>query len=113
MFIATAVVSALLAAAVTWSAIRKLSHDEDVVRSYARAGVPEGRLNYLAAILLAAAGGLLLGLRWSPIGIAAAGGLAVYLGIAVVCHIRHRDAAHMSTPLTLALVAVGLQISNL
>ena len=80
MFVATVVVSVLLAAAIAWSAIRKLSHDEDVVRSYARAGVPEGKLNYLAAVLLAAAGGLLLGLLWPPIGIAAAGGLGAWVG---------------------------------
>ena len=76
MFVATLVVSLLLAALLSYAAIRKLGHSEPVVATYARVGVPEDKLDYLAAILLAGAAGLALGLvprsaspprsAWSP-----------------------------------------------
>jgi DoxX-like family len=58
MFVATLVVSLLLAALLSYAAIRKLGHSEPVVATYARVGVPEDKLDYLAAILLAGAAGL-------------------------------------------------------
>ena len=65
------VLTILLAAALVYAAIRKLSHQSAVVESYARLGVPETRLNGLAALLLVASAGLLLGVWWNPFGIAA------------------------------------------
>ena len=105
MVVATTVVTVLLAATLAWSAIRKLSHQEQVVRSYRRAGVPEGMLNALAMILVAGAAGLILGLLWAPIGIAAATGLICYFIVAVAFHIRANDAKNLPTPLTLAAIA--------
>ena len=107
MFIATAVVSVLFAALLVFSAGRKLTHSDDVVRSYARAGVPERRLNTLAAILFAGAAGLLVGLRWAPLGIAAAGGLVAYFAIACGFHIRARDTRNLPTPVTMTALAVA------
>ncbi|HEU0025090.1 MAG TPA: DoxX family protein, partial [Thermoleophilaceae bacterium] len=78
MFAAAAVVSALLAALLAYSAIRKLSHRPAVVRTYTRVGVPEDRLDHLAVILLAGAAGLLVGLLWTPIGLAASAGVVCY-----------------------------------
>src|ERR687892_477805 len=77
MFAAAAVVSALLAALLAFSAIRKLSHRPEVVATYTRVGVPEDRLNYLALILLAAAAGVVVGLFWGPPGVVAAWGRTV------------------------------------
>jgi hypothetical protein len=71
MSVAAAVVSVLLAALLALAAVRKLSHQEQIVQSYVRVGVPEDKLNCLAAILLAGAAGLMLGLLWAPIGVAA------------------------------------------
>lgn len=105
MAIANVIVTVLLAALLCVSATLKLSHRREVVASYARAGVPEERLNLLAATLLAGAAGLLLGLLWPPIGIAAAACLIVYFMAAVAAHIRADDAAHLLPPLLLALLA--------
>nr|WP_169310430.1 DoxX family protein [Rhodococcus oryzae] len=55
MFVATVIVSVLLAALLGFAAIRKLSHRDPVVREYAELGVPENRLNLLAGLLLAGA----------------------------------------------------------
>ena len=104
------IVTALLAACMIYAAVRKLSHSEDVVRSYARAGVPEERLNLLAALLLAGAAGLLAGLAWEPFGTVAAAATAVYFAVAVAAHVRAGDAARLGMPLILALLAVAVLV---
>jgi hypothetical protein len=71
MFAATVVLSALLALLMSYAAVRKLSHRPEVVATYTRVGVPEERLDLLAATLLAGAAGLLIGLVWAPLGVAA------------------------------------------
>jgi hypothetical protein len=113
MFVAAATVSVLLAALLAFAAIRKLGHREQVVESYARAGVPEDKLDYLAVTLLAGAAGLILGLLWAPIGVAAAGSLIVYFIVAVAFHIRANDARNLPTPLVLAVIAVAALILRL
>ena len=114
MNVATASVSILFAALLAFSAIRKLSHEPDVVRAYGRAGVPEDKLNHLALTLLAGAAGLCLGLLWEPIGVAAALALVVYFLVAIAFHIRAGDAAHLPTPIlmeALAAAALVLQLA--
>jgi hypothetical protein len=116
MVVAATVVTVLLGATLVWSAVRKLSHQEEIVRSYLKAGVPEGMLNTLAMILLASAAGLILGLFWAPIGIAAAAGLVCYFIVAVAFHIRANDTQHLPTPLALAVIAalvLALRIATL
>jgi hypothetical protein len=105
MFVATATLSVLLAAILAFSAIRKLSHQERIVQTYARVGVPEDKLDYLANLLLAGAAGLVLGLVWAPLGVAAAIGVVCYFLVAVAFHIRANDAKNLPTPLVIALIA--------
>ena len=107
MFAATIAVSTLLAAAVAYAALRKLSHRPEVVESYARVGVPEDKLDYLAFILLAGAAGLLAGLLWAPIGLAAAVGLIAYFVLAVAAHVRAHDVENLPTPLVIELLAIA------
>jgi hypothetical protein len=105
--VAAAIISLLLAALLAYAAVRKLGHRPEVVATYTRVGVPEDKLDYLAAILLAGAAGLALGLAWTPIGIAAAAGVVVYFALAIAAHIRADDTANLPTPLTLELLAVA------
>jgi hypothetical protein len=107
MFAAAAVVSILLAALVTFAAIRKLSHRDDVVRAYAAAGVPEEQLDRLAVILVAGAAGLIAGLFWAPIGVAAAFGLVCYFLVAIGFHVWAGDTAHLPTPVAMELLAAA------
>lgn len=107
VFTATAVVSVLLAAVLVFSATQKLSHDEAVVRSYAEVGVPASRLNALAVLLLAGAAGLLGGLVWTPLGVAAASALVVYFLLAVAAHVRVGDQARLAVPLALLVLAAA------
>jgi hypothetical protein len=116
MFIASAITSSLLAALLTYSAIRKLSHQERFVQGYLRVGVPEDKLDYLAIILLAGAGGLVLGLFWAPLGVAAGVGVVLYFLVAIVFHIRADDVEHLPTPLVIAVLAaaaLGLRLATL
>jgi hypothetical protein len=107
MFVATAVVSSLLAAILAYAALRKLSHRPEVVETYTRVGVPEERLDQLALVLLAGAGGLVAGLFWGPIGVAAAAGTACYFLLAIGAHVRAGDAASLPTPVLIELLAIA------
>jgi len=106
MFMASVIVSGLLAALICYSAGLKLTHRPTVVESYRRAGVPESWLNGLAALLFTAATGLLVGQWWPPAGVLAAGGLTAYFALAVVFHLRAKDTANLATPVVLMLLSV-------
>jgi DoxX-like family len=108
MDVALVVVSILLAALITFSAALKLTHRPKVVESYRTAGVPETWLNVLAALLLLAAAGLLVGIWWPAAGFAAAVGLVAYFLLAVGFHIRANDTAHVATPAVLTGVAAAV-----
>ena len=113
MSVATAAVSVLLAALLAFSAIRKLSHRPEVVEAYLRAGVPEDKLDYLAITLLAGAAGLVVGLFWDPLGLAAALALVVYFLVAMAFHLRAGDAEHLPTPLVMELLATAALVLRL
>jgi DoxX-like family len=102
------VVSIVLTTLLVLSAAWKLSHRPSAVESYRKAGVPESWLNPLAAVLLLAAAGLMVGLWWPLAGIAAAAGLVVYFLLAIGFHIRANDTAHSVTPSVLAGVALAV-----
>jgi hypothetical protein len=113
--IAALILSLVLAALLAFAAVRKLSHRPEVVESYARVGVPEERLDLLATVLLAGAAGLLIGLLWEPLGVAAGISVAVYFLVAISAHIRSNDLANVLTPVVLevlAVAAVAVRITN-
>jgi hypothetical protein len=107
MFVASVIVSSVLAAVISASALRKLGHAPDTVASYRTAGVPETWLSGLALLLLAAAVALIVGHWWAPAGIASAGGLVMYFAVAVVFHLRAGDRAHAGMPIALTIVALA------
>jgi DoxX-like family len=107
------VVSLLLAGLLVFTAVRKLSHRPEVVATYTRVGVPENRLDQLAWILLAGATGLIAGLAWRPIGVAAAIGLVVYFLLAIGAHVRARDVRNLPVPVGMELLAVAALVLRL
>lgn len=113
MFIAAVIVSSLLAAVLTFSAIRKLSHRPEVAQTYTRVGVPEDKLTYLAVVLLAGAAALIVGFFWGPIGVAAGIGLVVYFAVAIASHIRANDVKNLPTPLVIEVMAVAALVLRL
>jgi hypothetical protein len=113
MFVATVVVSVVLAAAMAGAGLRKLTHRPHVVQAYVRVGVPEDRLDYLAMILLAGAAGLLVGLVWSPIGVVAAVGTVCYFLLAVAAHLRAHDTGNLPAPVVMTLLAIAALVLRL
>ena len=113
MVTAKIILSILLAALLSVTAIRKLTHTPAVVASYRRAGVPENRLTLLALILLAGAAGLIAGLFWTPIGLAASIALVLYFTIAITFHLRAADARRTPTPALFGLLAAAIVVLHL
>ncbi|MEV0247542.1 DoxX family protein [Nocardia sp. NPDC050712] len=107
MFIATVVVSILLAAFVCMSGIFKITRKPQIVESMTAAGVPESWLNPLAAVLLAGGAGLVVGLWWAPLGVAAAVGLVLYFIAACGFHIKDKDWKNLPVPLVVLLLAAA------
>jgi hypothetical protein len=106
VFVATIVVSALLALAATGSGMGKLRKVPQLVESITALGVPLAWLPRLAAAELAGAAGLLIGLKVAGLGIAAAIGLIAYFSGAVITHLRVKDKQFVP-PAILALLAVA------
>lgn len=113
MFVATAIVSVLLAALLTASAVGKLTRQESIVQTAVRVGFSKDRLNQLAVLLLAGAAGLVAGLWWAPIGVAAAIGVIGFFVVAIVFHLRADDAANIPKPLAFAALAVAALVLRL
>jgi uncharacterized membrane protein YbjE (DUF340 family) len=113
MYVAAVIVSGLYAALLVFSAALKLSHRDTVVRGYARVGVPEDKLDYLAGILVAGAVGLLAGLWWPQIGVAAAAALVCYFLAAVGFHIRAGDSRNLPRPLGFEALAIASLVLRL
>jgi hypothetical protein len=110
MFAAMVAVSSTLAALLVFSAAVKMSHRRSVVEQYAKVGVRENQLNYLAAVLIVGACGVLMGLVWPWIGILATSGLVTYFALAITAHVRAGDTANVLTPVAmevLSLLALG------
>jgi hypothetical protein len=106
MFIATVVVSALLALAALGSGAGKLSKQPKLVEQLGGLGVPMSWLPRLAAAEIAGAVGLLVGLKAAPLGIAAGVGLVLYFVGAVATHLRKGD-KNITAPAVLALLSVA------
>jgi hypothetical protein len=91
MFIATAIVSVLLAVVLTASAGAKLAKSRLIMEVTTTVGFPDDKLWLLAAAEIAGCVGLALGLFWWPIGIAAAIGVILYFVGAVGSLLRVKD----------------------
>jgi DoxX-like family len=117
MFVALIIATILLAAMAIGSAAKKLQKDEQVRAIIGdTVGVPERHFATLAALELAAAAGILLGLWLEPLGIAAAIGLILYFTGAVIAHLRVGDTKHLAMPLpplALAIAVLVLRIVTL
>jgi DoxX-like family len=116
MFLATIIVSSVLAAMLAYSAYSKLTRQAAIVASVDRVGFPRDQLDYLAGILLAAAAGLVLGLFWAPVGVAAAAGVVAYFAVTIAFHVRAHDLAHAPKPALIGLiaaVALALRVATL
>jgi hypothetical protein len=116
MFAVTVIVSSVLAAMLSFSAYGKLTRRPAMVESVDRVGFPRDRLDHLAVILLAGAAGLVLGLFWAPVGVAAAAGVVAYFSVTIAFHARAGDLANAPKPALIGLiaaVALALRLATL
>lgn len=93
MLIASFSVSVVLALVLLASGVMKLRRAPAVVANLTAVGVPERAIPGLGALEIAASVGLLVGLLWWPVGLAAAIGSVAYFVGAIVTHLRVRDNA--------------------
>jgi len=111
MFIA---LSLLLAGACLVPAIGKLRSHPRMLASASHFAIPWERYRLIGVAELAAAVGVLAGLSWSPLGVAAASGMAVLLVSALIVHRRAQDGLHEAAPaligllISLAYLAIAL-----
>jgi DoxX-like family len=96
-------VSLLLAAACLVPAAAKLASHPKMRHAAAHVGIPWPRYQLIGVAELAAAGGVMAGLWWRPLGLAAAAGMALLLLGAVITHRRAADSGKEMAPVLLAL----------
>ncbi|WP_194818595.1 DoxX family protein [Nocardia sp. XZ_19_385] len=113
MFVATVIITVLLAVGLIPSAYFKFSRKPEFVEGYKTLGVPDTWLNPLAAALLAGSVGLLIGLWWPPIGIAAAIGLILYFLGALGFHVKAKDYKNMGVPAAILALAIAALVLRL
>jgi len=103
-------ISLLMAAACLVPAAGKLAGNPKMRQSAAHFGIPWPRYRLIGIAELAAAAGILIGLWWHPLGLAAAAGMALLLLGAVITHRRAADGGKEMAP---ALLALAITIAYL
>jgi DoxX-like protein len=98
MFIAYTIVAVVLALMNVGTARAKIRGLEPATSGLIAAGVPTSWFVPLALLNLAGAVGLLIGIGWRPLGIAAAAGLLLYFLGALGFHVRANDLKGMPMP---------------
>src|SRR5215467_10373161 len=103
-------ISLLLAAACLLPAAGKLTGHPRMRKSAAHFGIAWPRYRLIGVAELAAAAGILTGLWWHTVGVAAAAGMGLLLLGALITHRRARDAVREEAP---ALVALAVTLGYL
>ncbi|HTS62290.1 MAG TPA: DoxX family protein [Candidatus Acidoferrales bacterium] len=117
MHIAYLVVTIALAAVAAFSGLGKLRHDPRIVHAvHEVVGIPLRYFPHLAACEIAGSLGLLVGIWWPLLGLAAGIGLVIYFVGAIVSHLRVGDRNGIGPAaflLTVSVAAVVLRaLSN-
>jgi hypothetical protein len=102
--IATVAVTIVLALLFTFSSSIKLLGATQSLEIRDHLGVTPGLWRVIGVLELAGVVGVLVGLAWAPIGVAAAVGLALLSVGAVVFHIRASDGFTKTAPAVLGIV---------
>ena len=114
MFTALVVATVLLAAICLNSAAMKLRRHEQVLAVISgTVGVPQQYLPVLAALEVAGAAGVLLGLWREPLGVLAAACLVAYFVGAVGGHLRVKDTKNLVMPLPPLVLAIAVLVLRL
>ncbi|MDO0937303.1 DoxX family protein [Streptomyces sp. DG2A-72] len=107
MSIAYVVLAIVLSLVLVASGRAKLVRDEKITEGMRKIGVPDSWLPRLAALEIAGALGLIGGIFYRPLGIAAAIGAVLYFIGAVITHLRAGDAKGAPVPTVLILLSAA------
>jgi hypothetical protein len=110
MSLAYDIAGIVLALMLLVSAYTKLIRNQQLVDGLTSLGVPLGMFPFLAACEIAGAAGLVIGIWWAPLGIAAAVGVVLYFVGAVGTHLRKSDYTGMPSPAVLLLSSAAVLI---
>ena len=98
MFIAMLVLSALLAVVFTAAGVSKVMKVPAMVTAAEAHGFTADSYRNIGLLEVAGAAGLIIGLWWAPLGIAAALGLTLLMVGAVIVHVRAKDKVAETVP---------------
>jgi uncharacterized membrane protein YphA (DoxX/SURF4 family) len=104
-------ISLLMTAVCLLPAAGKLLGQPKMRQSAEHFGIPWPRYRLIGAAELAATAGILIGLWWHPLGLAAAAAMALLLLGAVITHRRAADGGKEMAPALLALAIAYLAIA--
>lgn len=118
MFIAAVILSLIVAVAAVGAGMPKVLLKGDVpTQLQQHFGLSEGLVRFIGLAELAAAVGLVIGLFWQPLGIAAAAGFAILMLGAIGYHAKAGDYADAKlrgpalAPIVLAVVAIAAVVT--
>ncbi|HYI96108.1 MAG TPA: DoxX family protein [Bryobacteraceae bacterium] len=111
-YVGVAIISSVLLALI--SGLGKLRRNPYIVKSiHDVVGIPMHWFPFLAGLEFAAATGLLVGIKWAPIGITAAAGMALYFVGAIVAHVRVNDLKGLGPAVQMLCLAVAALITRM
>src|SRR5438128_3804863 len=111
-YVCVAIITSLLLGLV--SAVGKLRRNPYIVKPVHQVvGVPMQYFPILAGLEIAAAIGLLVGIRWAPLGIAAAIGMSLYFVTAVLAHVRVNDLKGLGPAVQMLCLAIAALITRM
>lgn len=117
MYIAAVILSVLLALASLAAGAPKAQFKGDAAEGLVAKGLSAGLVRFIGLAEVAAAVGLVAGIWWQPLGIAAAAGMAVLFLGAIGYHVKWGDYADSKSrggalaPVLLLLVAVAAALT--
>ncbi|MDQ6658349.1 MAG: DoxX family protein [Actinomycetota bacterium] len=107
MHVAFVIVSIVLAVVFLGAGVSKITKQKQMVDTAAHLGFSVTQYQGIGALEVAAVVGLIVGLFWKPLGIAAAIGLVLMMIGALVFHAKAKDGPKiMSAPALLGIVAL-------
>ena len=107
MFIAYVVVAVLLSLLLLVSARGDITRDPKITEQLKAIGVRDSWFLPLGLVKIAGALGLLVGIAYRPLGIAAAIGVVLYFLGAVITHVRAGDKKGVGVPAVIMLFSVA------
>lgn len=108
MFVSLAVVTVFISAVLLSSAGAKSLRTRHITEQMTTLGVPPSMMTFLIGAQIAGAAGVIAGLRWGPVGIAAAVGLTLYFTGATALHLRVGDRRGALPAVVLTMTSVAL-----